>query len=671
MSVTQLQCANALRFLAIDAVEAANSGHPGMPMGMADIAEGLWRHHLQHNPLNPRWINRDRFVLSNGHGSLLHYALLHLSGYELPMEELRQFRQLHSKTPGHPEFGYTPGVEVTTGPLGQGLASSVGFAMAEKRLAAEFNRDGFPLIDHYTYVCVGDGCLMEGISHEACSLAGTLGLGKLIVFYDDNGISIDGQVASWFSDNTPQRFDAYGWQVIPDVDGHDAKAIDAAIDQAKADTERPTLICCQTHIGFGSPNHVDTAKVHGAPLGSDEIALVREQLNWPHEPFEVPDAIRQAWDARSKGSDLESQWDAIFAQYEQQHPLLAAELLRRHSGELPESFADAMGSWIATLQQSPKPVATRKASLACIEQMESMLPELWGGSADLSGSNCTLTKSMQPFTAEKVTGQYMHYGVREFGMAAIMNGMALHGGFIPFGGTFLVFSDYARNAIRLSAMMQTKVVYVLTHDSIGLGEDGPTHQPIEHIASLRLIPGLHVWRPADGVETAVAWRMAVQCSGPSCLLLSRQTLQPTQSQADLSDIERGAYVVFQSPGEVQCLLMASGSEVELAIVAASHLQQQGVAVRVVSVPCLELFAQQPRSVQDAVMPPGITARVAIEAGVGLSWAPWVGDRGQVMSIEEFGLSAPFEQVYNELGLTVERVIEAARAVMAKQPAGAL
>ncbi len=666
MNPQRQSLANAIRALSMDAVQQAKSGHPGMPMGMADIAEVLWNDCLRFNPSNPQWMNRDRFVLSNGHGSMLLYSVLHLTGYDLSLEDIKQFRQVGSKTPGHPEYGHTPGVETTTGPLGQGLANAVGMAIAETRLAAEFNRPDFSIVDHHTYAFVGDGCLMEGLSHEACSLAGTLGLGKLIVIYDDNGISIDGEVTDWFSENVLERFQSYQWQVIEAVDGHDADAIHQAILAAQADTQRPTIICCRTQIGFGSPNRVGTAGVHGAPLGDEEIALTREALNWSHAPFEVPDTIYQHWDGRAKGAVIEGEWNALFAAYEQQYPELAKAFLRRQHGELlPEFYEVTMQAWQA-FQSTPKAVATRQASLHCLEAMCDVMPEFMGGSADLSGSNCTLTQSATAYTADNPQGNYLHYGVRELGMSAIMNGMALHGGLIPFGGTFLVFSDYARSAIRLSAMMQARVVYVLTHDSIGVGEDGPTHQPIEHLTALRLIPNVHVWRPASAAETMVAWRSACEHTGPTCLALSRQSMPVISREVDMAEMSQGAYVAYQSPGECDCLLMASGSEVGVVMEAAQQLEPSGIACRVISVPCMEQFAEQSMEVKEAVMPSSVSVRIAVEAGVGLSWRPWVGDRGQIIAIEQFGLSGPAQQVYQAVGLTSQRVVDVVKAQMAQR-----
>lgn len=652
------QLADAIRVLSMDAVQQANSGHPGMPMGMADIATVLWLKHMRCNPSNPNWFNRDRFVLSNGHGSMLQYALLHLSGFDLSMEQIKQFRQLHSQTPGHPEFGDTQGVETTTGPLGQGLANAVGMALAEKLLAQEFNQPEHPIVDHYTYAFAGDGCLMEGISHEVCSLAGTLGLGKLIVFYDDNDISIDGHVSGWFSDNTPERFRAYGWQVIADVDGHDHDAIDRAINSAHENALRPTLICCKTHIGFGSPNKVDTAAAHGAPLGADEIQATREALGWVEAPFEIPAEIYQHWDRRAQGQECESLWNVAFAQYESEFPAKAAEFLRRIQGYMPASFASESQDWIAQLQQTQKSNATRKSSLHCLDRFSLMLPELLGGSADLSGSNCTEWQGVQTVTHDDFTARYLKYGVREFGMAAIMNGIALHGGFIPFGGTFLVFSDYARNAVRLSALMKQKVIYVFTHDSIGLGEDGPTHQPIEHAASLRLMPGLNVWRPADSVETAVAWQHALQHAGPSALLLSRQNCPVyPRDESTLSQVAKGGYVVQDPEGECDAILIATGSELALAIDAAQQLADKSIQVRVVSMPCVKLFLSQDEAYQQSVLPDAVTARVAVEAGSTAAWYQFVGRKGRVVGVDQFGYSAPYEEVYAECGVTVSAVVE--------------
>jgi transketolase len=658
-------CANAIRVLAMDAVQAANSGHPGMPMGMADIAEALWRHRLRHDPADPAWLNRDRFVVSNGHGSMLLFALLHLSGYALPMDELRRFRQLHSRTPGHPEFGLTPGVETTTGPLGQGIANAVGMALAEKLLANEFNRPGHDVIDHRTYVFLGDGCLMEGISHEACSLAGTWRLHKLVAFYDDNGISIDGDVKGWFGDDTPGRFEAYGWTVLRGVDGHDAAALDAAIAKATA-ADRPVLVCCRTRIGHGSPNRAGTAKAHGEALGEAEIALTREALGWQAAPFEVPPKIAEAWSAREWGGALRRAWDARFAAYAEEHPALARELLRRHRGAeplTPEAEA-ALAAAVSGAEQRRAAVATRKASQQVLDEIGPAMPELIGGSADLTGSNLTDWKGHRALKGDG-TGNHVHYGVREFGMAAIMNGLALHGGFRPFGGTFLAFSDYARNGVRMSALMKLPVVYVFTHDSIGLGEDGPTHQPVEHASSLRLIPGVDVWRPADATETAVAWREALRRSdGPSCLLLTRQAL-PHAGEGDVPRTEamaRGAYVLRQ-PDDERIALLASGSEVAVALAAAALLAQDGIAARVVSVPCMDLFERQDMAWRRAVVPRHLP-RLAVEAGSTGLWWKFVGEHGDVVGLDRFGESAPAGELFKLFGLTAEVVAERARRLLA-------
>ncbi|TVQ40052.1 MAG: transketolase [Wenzhouxiangella sp.] len=659
------QLANAIRALAMDAVQQANSGHPGMPMGMADIAEVLYNDYLSHNPGNPGWWNRDRFVVSNGHGSMLLYATLHLSGYDLDMTALKNFRQLHSPTAGHPEFGEAPGIETTTGPLGQGLANAVGMALAEKLLAARFNTAEHTLVDHYTWVFAGDGCLMEGISHEVCSLAGTWGLGKLVVFYDDNGISIDGEVDGWFTDDTPGRFRAYGWQVIEAVDGHDPAAIDAAIRSAREDSARPTLICCKTTIGFGSPNKAGTADTHGAPLGDAEIAATREALGWPHAPFEIPDEIRAGWDARQSGAALEQIWQAIWTDYQQANPELAEEFARRMKGDLPEQFDQLLADSLDAMQADDAKVATRKASGISIEKIAPHLPELIGGSADLTGSNNTDWSGSVDIMDDAARGNYIYYGVREFGMTAIANGLALHGGFIPYTGTFLVFSDYARNAVRMSALIPTGAIHVYTHDSIGLGEDGPTHQPVEHVASLRLIPNLEVWRPADKAETLAAWAAAIRRrKAPTALVLTRQGLvhQPRDA-GQLADIARGGYVL-REPANAQprAVILATGSEVELATAAAEQLEAEGLGVRVVSMPCPDLFASQDAAYQEQVLPAGLTARVAIEAGVSLYWRHWVGPAGKVIGIDRFGASAPADQLYREYGLTTEAVIDAVRAV---------
>ncbi|NLP63355.1 transketolase [Paraburkholderia sacchari] len=660
------QLANALRFLAIDAVEAARSGHPGMPMGMADIAEVLWREHLRHSPRDPSWPNRDRFALSNGHGSMLLYAALHLSGYDLPLDELKRFRQLHSKTPGHPEYGLTPGVETTTGPLGQGLANSVGMAFAEQLLAARFNRPGYPVVDHHTYVFLGDGCLMEGVSHEACSLAGTLGLGKLIAFYDDNGISIDGHVSGWFTDDTAARFRAYGWQVVGPLDGHDAAAVEAAIRDAHADTARPTLIVCRTTIGWGSPNKADTHDVHGAPLGADEIAATRRALGWDHAPFEIPDEIRASWSEVERGAARVREWRALFEAYRIEYPDEAAEFERRTNGELPEDWPRISGQLIRAACDATASCATRKSSQLALEVLVPALPELFGGSADLTGSNLTAVKASRAFVPSGTPdprANYLSYGVREFGMMAMMNGMALHGGFIPYGGTFLVFSDYARNAIRMSALMKLRVIHVLTHDSIGLGEDGPTHQPIEHVASLRLIPGLDVWRPCDSVETAVAWQMAIErAHGPTSLVLSRQNLPQTPSgEARIEQIRKGGYVLNDcSDGRPDVVLIATGSEVSMAVDAQSRLAQLGVGARVVSMPSTSVFDRQDAAWRAAVLPAGVR-RVAVEAAHGDFWHKYVGPDGKVIGLASFGESAPATDLYAHFGLSVERIVEACLA----------
>ena len=666
------QMANAIRVLAIDAVEKAKSGHPGAPMGMADIAEVLWNRHLQHNPSNPKWMNRDRFVLSNGHGSMLIYALLHLTGYDLPMSELEKFRQLHSKTPGHPEVDITPGVETTTGPLGQGLANAVGMALTEKLLSQEFNQteneQNLNVIDHFTYVFMGDGCLMEGISHEVCSLAGTLRLSKLIAFYDDNGISIDGHVEGWFTDNTPQRFEAYGWNVIANVDGHCAQSIDAAIQSAKAQANmaegKPTLICCKTIIGMGSPNKAGTHDVHGAALGATEIAATREALAWTAAAFEVPTAIAQAWDAKEKGAQLEAAWNQTMVQYKQLYPELAAELERRMSGQLSASYQSQLNSVFEAMANKADAIATRKASQLSLDLLAPLVTEFFGGSADLTGSNLTNFKNCT-IAKRDLWGNHMSYGVREFGMAAIMNGMALHGGYLPYGGTFLTFSDYSRNAIRMSALMKQRVIHVMTHDSIGLGEDGPTHQSVEHIPSLRIIPGLDVWRPADGLETAVAWACAIERKdGPSLLALSRQNLPRLLSNAsDSEKVRKGAYILSDMPG-AKVILIATGSETSLAMQAQAKLLAQGIATRVVSMPCSNIFDRQSQDYQDSILPLHIPA-VAIEAAHPDFWRKYVGRTGHVIGIASFGESAPAPHLYQHFGITVERVEEAVKALVKK------
>ena len=658
------ELSNALRFLAIDAVEAANSGHPGMPMGMAEIAEVLWRQHLKHNPADPHWVDRDRFVLSNGHGSMLLYALLHLSGYALPLEELRRFRQLHSRTPGHPEVGITPGVETTTGPLGQGLANAVGMALAESLLAAEFNRPGHTIVDHRTWVFVGDGCLMEGISHEAGSLAGTLGLSKLIAIYDDNGISIDGQVEHWFADDTPRRFEAYGWRVIRDVPGHDTAAIEAALAQARGDCGRPTLICCKTVIGHGSPNKAGTHDVHGAALGAAEVAATRTALHWTAPPFEIADEIRAAWDAREAGAASQKDWERRLAAYARAHPQLAAEFERRVCRRaLPDGWHAASRRLLAAAVAAAPAIASRKASQNALEELRALLPELLGGSADLTGSNLTAGRGSVA-VRRGVRGNHINYGVREFGMSALMNGIALHGGFIPYGGTFLTFSDYSRNAIRMSALMRQQVIYVLTHDSIGLGEDGPTHQPVEQASSLRLIPGNAVWRPCDAVETLVAWQAALErVDGPACLLLSRQNLPHfTRSAQQLDDIRRGGYVLTESDGAAAITLLATGSEVALAMRARTALAVEGIAARVVSMPSCDEFDRQAAEYRAKVLPRAVPV-LAIEAGVSVFWRAYVGLDGDVVGIDRFGESAPAADVATELGLTVDSILRRARELV--------
>ncbi|QJD59379.1 transketolase [Pseudomonas sp. gcc21] len=652
--------ANAIRALSMDAVQKANSGHPGAPMGMADIAEVLWRDYMKHNPANPGWADRDRFVLSNGHGSMLIYSLLHLTGYDLSIDDLKDFRQLHSKTPGHPEYGYTPGVETTTGPLGQGLANAVGFALAEKIMAAQFNQPGHAIVDHNTYVFMGDGCLMEGISHEVCSLAGTLGLNKLIGFYDDNGISIDGEVHGWFTDDTPKRFESYGWQVIRNVDGHDAEEIRTAIETARKG-DKPTLICCKTIIGFGSPNKQGKESSHGAALGDDEIALTREKLGWKHGPFEVPEDIYAEWNAREAGAKAEAEWDQRFAAYQAQFPELAAEFVRRMAGELPADFEQNASAFIRDVATKGENIASRKASQNCLNAFGPLLPELLGGSADLAGSNLTLWKGAKPVVKEDASGNYMYYGVREFGMSAIMNGVALHGGLVPYGATFLMFMEYARNAVRMSALMKTRVIYVFTHDSIGLGEDGPTHQPVEQLTSLRTTPNLDTWRPADTVESAVAWKSAVQRKdGPSALIFSRQNLPyHIRDNETESSIARGGYILKGCEGEPELILIATGSEVGLAMQAHEELTRRGHKIRVVSMPCTSVFDQQDAEYKQKVLPLEVGARIAIEAGHGDFWYKYVGLDGRVIGINTFGESAPAAALFEEFGFTVENILLAA------------
>jgi transketolase len=649
--------ANAIRVLSMDAVQQANSGHPGAPMGMADIAEVLWNDYLKHNPSDPEWVNRDRFVLSNGHGSMLLYSLLHLTGYDLPIEELKNFRQLHSKTPGHPEYGYAPGVETTTGPLGQGIANAIGMALAEKVLAAQFNRPGHDVIDHQTYTFLGDGCLMEGISHEVCSLAGTLGLGKLTAFYDDNGISIDGEVEGWFSDDTPARFEAYGWQVVADVDGHDSDAIKAAIELARAEKTKPTLICCKTIIGFGSPNKQGKEDCHGAPLGTDEIMLARKQLGWDHEPFDIPADHYAGWDAVDKGAVAQSVWSSSLDAYRDTYPDLAAELERRTRGELPADFSTKADTYIQQCQDKMEKVASRKASQNCLNAYGPMLPELLGGSADLAGSNLTIWSGSKGISSENADGNYIYYGVREFGMSAMMNGIALHGGFINYGATFLMFMEYARNAVRMAAIMKQQSIFVYTHDSIGLGEDGPTHQPVEQLSALRATPNLNTWRPCDTVESAVCWKNAIENrQGPSALVFSRQGLAPMPRTAQqVAAIAKGGYVL-QDCTDPQAIIIATGSEVELAVSAADQLANQRVRVRVVSMPCAEIFSAQDADYRDSVLIPTIRARVAVEALHADYWHKFVGIDGRIVGMRSFGESAPGGVLMKEFGFTVENVV---------------
>ncbi|GFM66613.1 transketolase [Pseudomonas cichorii] len=656
--------ANAIRALSMDAVQKANSGHPGAPMGMADIAEVLWRDYLKHNPANPSFADRDRFILSNGHGSMLIYSLLHLTGYDLSIDDLKNFRQLHSRTPGHPEYGYTPGVETTTGPLGQGFANAVGFAVAEKTLAAQFNRPGHNIVDHNTYVFMGDGCMMEGISHEVASLAGTLGLGKLIAFYDDNGISIDGEVEGWFTDDTPKRFESYGWQVIRNVDGHDADEIKTAIDTARK-SEQPTLICCKTTIGFGSPNKQGKEESHGAPLGADEIALTRTALKWNHGPFEIPADIYAQWDAKEKGLAVEAEWDQRFAAYSAAFPELANEFIRRMSGELPADFAEKSAAYVAEVNAKGETIASRKASQNALGAFGPLLPEFLGGSADLAGSNLTIWKGCKSITGEDANGNYLHYGVREFGQAAMMNGIALHGGFVPYGATFLIFMEYARNAVRMAALMKKRVIHVFTHDSIGLGEDGPTHQPVEQLTSLRTTPNLDTWRPADAVESAVAWKYAIERNdGPSALIFSRQNL-PHQSrdEAQLADIARGGYVLRDCAGEPELILIATGSEIGLAVQAYDALTAQGRKVRVVSMPCTSVFEAQDPGYKQAVLPLQVSARIAIEAAHADYWYKYVGLEGRVIGMTTFGESAPAPALFEEFGFTLENILSTAEELL--------
>ena len=657
------ELANAIRALSMDAVQKANSGHPGAPMGMADIAEVLWNDYMKHNPANPDWVDRDRFILSNGHGSMLIYSLLHLSGYDMSIEDLKQFRQLHSRTPGHPEYGYAPGVETTTGPLGQGITNAVGMALAEKVLAAQFNRPGHEIVDHSTYVFLGDGCMMEGISHEACALAGTWGLGKLIAFYDDNGISIDGEVEGWFTDDTPKRFEAYGWHVVPTVDGHDPDAIKAAIEQARAVTDKPTLVCCQTIIGWGSPNKQGKEECHGAPLGTDEVSLVRETIGWNHPPFEVPGHIYDGWSARDRGEQAEAAWNERFAAYEAEYPELAVELRRRMAGELPGDWADKAAQFIGAVNEKAEKIASRKASQNALNGFGPLLPELFGGSADLAGSNLTIWQGSKGVSRDDASGNYAYYGVREFGMSAIMNGIALHGGFIPYGATFLMFSEYARNALRMAALMRVPSIFVYTHDSIGLGEDGPTHQPVEQIPTLRMIPNMSVWRPCDAVESAVSWKLAVERkTGPSCLIFSRQNLAHVdRTDEQIAAIARGGYVLRDCAGTPDAIIIATGSEVGLAVKAAEAMS--GKAVRVVSMPSTDVFDAQDADYKESVLPSAVAARVAVEATVTDGWWKYVGSTGAVVGIDRFGESAPAGELFKEFGFTVDNVVAAVNGVL--------
>ncbi|MEZ8966852.1 transketolase [Vibrio breoganii] len=657
--------ANAIRALSMDGVQQANSGHPGAPMGMADIAEVLWRGHLNHNPQNPEWADRDRFILSNGHGSMLIYSLLHLTGYELSIDDLKNFRQLHSKTPGHPEYGYAPGIETTTGPLGQGITNAVGMAMAEKALAAQFNKEGHDIVDHYTYAFMGDGCLMEGISHEACSLAGTLGLGKLVAFWDDNGISIDGEVEGWFSDDTPKRFEAYGWHVIPAVDGHDAQAINAAILAAKADP-RPTLICTKTVIGFGSPNKAGTHDCHGAPLGQDEIVATKAALGWEHGPFDVPADIYAEWDAKESGAAKEAAWNAKFEAYAAAYPAEAAELKRRVNGELPAQWEEKANQIIADLQANPANIASRKASQNALEAFGQMLPEFMGGSADLAPSNLTMWSGSKSLEANDFSGNYIHYGVREFGMTAIMNGIALHGGFVPYGATFLMFMEYARNAMRMAALMKIQNIQVYTHDSIGLGEDGPTHQPVEQMASLRLTPNMSTWRPCDQVESAVAWKLAIERKdAPTALIFSRQNLaQQERDASQVADIAKGAYILKDCAGTPELIIIATGSEVELAVAAQAELTAAGKAVRVVSMPSTDAFDKQDEAYRESVLPSSVTKRIAVEAGIADFWYKYVGFGGKIIGMTTFGESAPAGELFKMFGFTTENVVNTAKELLA-------
>lgn len=657
--------ANAIRMLSVDAIQKANSGHPGAPMGMADIAEVVWRRHLRHNPKNPQWFNRDRYIQSNGHGSMLIYALLHLTGYDLSMDDIRDFRQLHSRTPGHPEYGYTPGVETTTGPLGQGVANAVGMAIAEKALAAEFNKPGFNIVDHHTWLFLGDGCLMEGISHEACGLAGTLKLGNLIAIWDDNGISIDGHVEGWFAEDTAARFRAYGWHVIEGVDGHDPEEVDAAVREAKSVTDKPSLLCCKTIIGFGSPNKANSHDCHGSALGADEVALVRERLQWPYAPFEIPGEIYAEWDATEKGAQVQQEWDALFADYAKQWLELAAEFTRRMKGDLPAGWAENMQKYVHDLQSHPAALATRQVSQKCLNHFADMLPELMGGSADLSPSNLTRHQKSVDFTGENPAGNYISYGVREFGMSAIMNGLALHGGFIPYGGTFLMFMEYARNALRMAALMKIRSVFVYTHDTIGLGEDGPTHQPVEQLASLRLTPNMETWRGCDQVEVAVAWQQAIERKdGPTSLVLTRQPLaQQPRTAAQLAEIARGGYVLSDCDGQPEMILISAGSEIELVVSAAKALTEEGRKVRVVSLPCTERFDNQDAAYKESVLPKAVRKRLAVEASIAGFCERYVGLDGKVIGMTSFGESAPANVLFKHFGFTPENVLAQARELL--------
>ncbi|MBR1924656.1 MAG: transketolase [Ruminobacter sp.] len=656
--------ANAIRALSMDAIQKANSGHPGAPMGMADIAEVLWRHFLNHNPADPKWANRDRFVLSNGHGSMLLYSLLHLTGYNLSIEDIKNFRQLHSKTPGHPEYGYADGVETTTGPLGQGITNAVGMALAEKVLASQFNREGFDIVDHYTYVFMGDGCLMEGVSHEACSLAGTLKLGKLIAFWDDNGISIDGNTSGWFAEDTAARFAAYGWHVQK-VDGHDSEAITKAIEEAQKVTDKPSIICCKTVIGFGSPNKQGTEKCHGSPLGDAEIALAKEKLGWNYGPFEVPAEVYEAWDAKKAGADKEQKWLDLFAAYQTKYPELAAEFQRRMKHELPKNWAEKSEQYIQELQANPAKIASRKASQNALDAYSDVLPEFLGGSADLAPSNLTFNRNSKSVTPDDASGNYIHYGVREFGMSAIMNGVYLHGGFIPYGATFLMFMEYAKNAVRMSSLMKLPVIYVFTHDSIGLGEDGPTHQPVEQISTLRLSLNLNTWRPCDQVESAVAWQQAIESeTTPSALIFSRQNLaQMDRTPAQLANVKKGGYVLKEGSATPDLIIIATGSEVELAMNTAAALEQEGRKVRVVSMPCTEVFDKQSAEYKESVLPKSVTARMAIEAGVSDFWYKYVGLDGVILGLDSFGESAPAGELFKLFGFTVENAVAKAKTLL--------